>query len=360
MKASRRIFVLHTWFGLVAGLFIFVFFCTGSIIVFREELNVWQNPHLFRVEPRDHALSFNELYTQAKQQVPDLYLYSFRYIPRAPDETIEMRVYDPVQNDYPLLYLNPYTGDVLGVERNSIYDILLHLHYTFYLGRIGELMAAIFALCLLGSIITGTIVYRKFFFKALLFRIPLSFQNWRFAMSGLHRLLGSWALLFNLVLAFSGFYMMLYAFDFSEHFKSQSSLFESEPPLVMQNLDSLINRTTGIIPNFKLHYVDFPRKKDDPIRITGKSNALLFGDYNNAVSFNYETGEVKEIFREEELTNLEKFEYALYTLHYGQYGGISIKVLYSFFALAGVVITVSGFSLWYRRKITIFQNRKNW
>jgi uncharacterized iron-regulated membrane protein len=357
MKASRRIFVLHTWFGLIAGLFVFIFFCTGSIIVFREELNTWQNPHLFRVEPQAKALSYNELYTKAKQQVPELYLYSFRYLPQAADETIEMRVHDPVQKDYPLLYLNPYTGDVLGVERNSLYDVLLHLHYTFYLGRVGELLAAIFALCLLGSVITGVIVYRKFFFKALLFRIPISFKNWRFAMSGLHRLLGSWSLLFNILLSFSGFYMMMYAFNFSEHFKSPSLLVESKPPIVKQNIDSLILKTSNLISDFQLHYVDFPRKENDPIRITGKSKAWLFGDYNNAVAFDYQSGEIKEIFKEENLTSQEKFEYALYTLHYGQYGGMTIKVIYSFFALAGVVITVSGFSLWYRRKSKMFYVR---
>jgi uncharacterized iron-regulated membrane protein len=177
-------------------------------------------------------------------------------------------------------------------------------------------------------------------------------------MSGLHRLLGSWSLLFNIVLAFSGFYMMLYAFNFSEHFKSPSLLVESKPPLVTQNIDSLITKAASIIPDFKLHYVDFPRKADDPIRITGKSKAWLFGDYNNAVAFDYQTGAVKEIFREEALTNKEKFEYALYTLHFGQYGGMTIKVLYSFFALAGVVLTISGFSLWYRRKIRLLTSAR--
>lgn len=34
---------------------------------------------------------------------------------------------------------------MLGTTFRSAYDVLLKLHYTFYLGRVGELLAAIFA-----------------------------------------------------------------------------------------------------------------------------------------------------------------------------------------------------------------------
>jgi uncharacterized iron-regulated membrane protein len=347
-RLNRKIFKLHAWLGLSSGIFILIFFLTGSVIVFRSELNTWENPHLFTVKPAGRYLPYDQLYRAAQQQCPDVYLYSFRYIPQKPDETIEMRIYDPQTDSYPLLYLNPYTGKVLGIERNSLYDILLTLHYKFYLGRVGELMAGIFALSLLGSVLTGTIVFRRFFFRALIFRIPLSFKNWRFAMSGLHRVIGCWALLFNLVLAFSGFYMMLYAFNFKEHFRKQNTAV-APPPRVTVNLDSLIHVAGTTIPGFEFYYLDFPRQPGDALRVTGKSKAWLFGDYNNAVSFDYQSGAVREIFREEALTPAQKFEYALYTLHYGQYGGTSIKLLYSFFGMASAILTLSGFFLWYRR-----------
>lgn len=95
-RASRILFSVHSWLGLVAGVFILTFFLTGSVIVFRKELNRWQHPHLHTVTelPGDY-LSYEELYQQAKQQQPELYLYSFRYIPQNRKETIELRIYDP-------------------------------------------------------------------------------------------------------------------------------------------------------------------------------------------------------------------------------------------------------------------------
>lgn len=351
MRLSRWIFRVHSWLGLLAGLFILSFFLTGATIVFREELNKAENPHLFIVEEQGEYLSYDTLFRLAVQQSPTLYLYSYRYIPEQKDETIEMRVYDPASKKYPLLYLNPYNGRVLGVENSSIYDTLLTLHYQFFLGKIGEFIAALFALALLGSLLTGVIVYRKFFWKAILFRIPLSFKNWRVGASNLHRLIGSWALVFNFVLAFSGFYMLLYVFDVKSHFTPAGAEVEGPPPQVSVNVDEMIAKASTIIDGFEFHYLDFPRKKTDYLRVTGKSKAWLFGDYNNAVAFDYTTGEVKEIFREEDLTPREKFEYALYTLHYGQYGGMAVKILYSFFAMASALLTISGFVLFYRRTV---------
>ena len=210
MRLSKRLFRIHSWLGLVSGACVLVFFVTGAILVFGVELNRWERPDLFKVSPQGTYQSYDALYRSALQQRPAYFIYSLRYIPQKSDETIEMRIYDPKSKEYGLLSQNPYTGEILGESFNStVYDILLKLHYTFYLGRVGELLAGIFALALLGSVFTGAIVYRKNIGKVLLFRVKLKLTNWRILSSGLHRILGVWALLFNVILGFSGFYMML-------------------------------------------------------------------------------------------------------------------------------------------------------
>jgi uncharacterized iron-regulated membrane protein len=260
-----------------------------------------------------------------------------------------MRIYNPKTDQYGLLYANVYTGKVLGVTYNSYFDILLTLHYTFYLEKIGELLAAIFALCFLGSIMTGIYVYRKHLWKAMLFQVRISWKNWRKASSGLHRVIGVWALFFNFILAFSGFYMMLYAFDLKAQFGAESSLKPVYPPVFKINLDTLIANTEKEIGG-KFNYLDFPREETQPITIyTSGKSFWLFGDLTNYMKYNYVTGETLKVFRPADLSFWEKFEYSLYTLHFGQYGGLSIKLLYSFFGLASSVLSITGFLLYYRR-----------
>jgi len=38
-------------------------------------------------------------------------------------------------------------------------------------------------------------------------------------------------------------------------------------------------------------------------------------------------------------------------LHYGQYGGKTIKLLYSFFALASALLTITGVILFYKKRL---------
>lgn len=350
-RTSRFLFSIHSWLGLIAGIFILSFFLTGSVIVFRKELNEWQHPHLHSVKESGRYLSYNELYQKAKEQSPDLYLYSFRYIPQTPMETIEMRVYHPQKKEYGLLYLNPYNGKVLGTTwNNSLYDLLLTMHYTFFLGKVGELLAGIFALALIGSVITGIIVYRKHIGRMLTFRLKMKWRNWRMASSNLHRIIGVWALLFNLVLSVSGFYMMLYAFDLKAQFGSNASSSVATPPVVRQNLDSLIQKGEALLKDGKFYYLDFPRNEGEPITIYTNGGFWLWGDYNNKVEFDNATGKERRIFHQSQMSGKEKMEYALYTLHYGQYGGKGIKLLYSLFGLSGAVLSITGFALWYRKK----------
>ncbi len=349
MFTARKIYALHQWLGFIAGVFILLFFLTGAVIVFRDELNKWENPHLFIVQPQAKRMPYEEIYRKVQAQVPDVYLYSFRYLPKAAEETIEMRVYR--NGEYPLLYVNPYTGQVLGIENNSWYDILIRLHYTFYLKTTGELLAGIFALALLGSVLTGLYVYRKSIGKVLLFRIALNGKNWRTLTSSIHRIVGVWALLFNLVLASSGFYMMWYAFDPGYHTNSASTTKVEPPPAIQTNVDSLIRQTARLIPGIEVNYIDFPRTTGDRLSVRGDlPGGWLWGETSNYVAYDPNSGQVDTIFKESDLSASEKIEYALYTLHYGQYGGKAIKILYAFFGFAGALLTISGFILWWRHQ----------
>ncbi|WP_128548248.1 PepSY-associated TM helix domain-containing protein [Larkinella soli] len=351
MKTGRQIFLLHSWAGLIAGGFILIFFLTGAVIVFREELNLREHPHLLRVKPAGTPLPYRTLYERVRSQVTDTWLYSFRTLPRRPEETIEMRIYQPSTRRYGLLYVNPYNGRVLGQTFDSLYDQLLSLHYTFWLGKVGELLAAVFALALLASVVSGLYVYRKSLLKVLLFRIGGRWTSWAGISSRLHRILGVWGLFFYLLLALSGFWMVKHALNLPSHFGNGLSPGEAAPPPAIRvDLDRLVRQTRQWFGG-RIQNISFPREKDGTIQIyaTAHGQTWLYGEYASYAEFDGTTGAVRTIFREQDLTAFERFEYALYTLHFGQYGGWPVKLLYCIFSLSGAVLTLTGFLLWYRR-----------
>ncbi len=143
---------------------------------------------------------------------------------------------------------------------------------------------------------------------------------------------------------------MIYAFDLKTQFGSNASTSITTPPTVLQNLNSLIQKNEVLLQDGHFHYHDFPRNEGEPITVYTNGGFWLWGDFHNKVEFDNETGAVQRSFRQSQMRAKEKMEYALYTLHYGQYGGKGIKLVYSFFCLGGSLLSITGFLLWYRRK----------
>jgi uncharacterized iron-regulated membrane protein len=57
------------------------------------------------------------------------------------------------------------------------------------------------------------VVYRKFIWKVLTFRVKVNRKNWRTISSDLHRIVGVWSLALNVIVFFTGFWMNLFAFE---------------------------------------------------------------------------------------------------------------------------------------------------
>ena len=57
MDVRSALVRLHRWAGLTIALFLVVAGLTGSVLVFREELDAWANPDLFASPARGRVLS---------------------------------------------------------------------------------------------------------------------------------------------------------------------------------------------------------------------------------------------------------------------------------------------------------------
>jgi uncharacterized iron-regulated membrane protein len=207
MKAGRKLFQLHSLLGLVTGMLLLVISLSGSVLVFHEEIDHALNPDLLTVPVAGPRLPLNQLYAQAAGRHPSAEAIRFRRLPLRAGQALEMNVTEA--GKYTLLYLDPYTGRVVGERQRYTFlvDWLLRLHYSLFLGGTGEFVVALLAVALLGSVITGLFIYRKYIWKVLLFRVPLTGKNWRVLSSGLHRIVGVWSLLFNVLIAVTGFYL---------------------------------------------------------------------------------------------------------------------------------------------------------
>ncbi|WP_406825512.1 PepSY-associated TM helix domain-containing protein [Pedobacter sp. KACC 23697] len=357
-RITKISFKLHGWVGLAAGIFFLLYGLSGSLLVFRHELERYFNPELHRLVPGQKKNPADELYRMVLRSHPNLKKLVLHDFPRDRFDSYEFMLYKRQQkladNYLYYVFVDPYSGKILregGYDQfsPSFLRWIYTLHYSLQLGVPGMLLTAIVGLVMLLSLITGTVIYRKHFWKALRFKAGLNFRSWRTGVSSLHRIIGVWALLFNIILFFTGFWML------KEYFSpamwtlpKQQANYE-----VAANIDSLMARACKTIPGFIPVAVTIPTVKDADILLRGQmpqtTNVLLQGKASG-ITFDAQTGEMKDKKVIDEQGLSERLEYMAYALHTGVFGGDILKWVYVIFGLTPGFLSISGALLWLKRK----------
>jgi uncharacterized iron-regulated membrane protein len=349
-KRIKLIFKIHSLIGLFVGLLLLVISLSGSMLVFYEEIDLYLNPELLKVEARSEKVSLNKVYITIQEHYPEAENIRFRHLPTSQENSIEMNIVK--EGSYFLVYVDPYTGNIIGERERFTFlvDWLLRFHYSLFAEETGEMIVALLGLLLVISVVTGIIVYRKYIVKVLLFRVPLRLKNWRQGASELHRIVGVWSLIFNLMIAITGFYMLSHIFLPSFYEEHEEDLVK-RPIELKISLEKLIAKAGEELPEFVPYSITVPSDSMAPITITGgvKDTNPLSSAYSSFVSFNQHTGEIVTVYDIRRQAFTSQLDKSMYPLHFGNYGGILIKILYSVLGLTPSFLAITGFLLWWRQ-----------
>ena len=161
----RRFFVwLHRYVGLALALFLVIEGATGSLLAFKLDLANLLDPRLVaqRPSPQAQPLDLATLFERAEAIVPNVKVVGTWYAPR--DDQVSVRVEartdpatgEPYHLDYDLMWLDPWTGNVLGWTDKlgfnehglvaNVMPFIYELHSSLALGQTGVWILAIVAL----------------------------------------------------------------------------------------------------------------------------------------------------------------------------------------------------------------------
>lgn len=355
---TKIAFKLHGWLGLSAGIFFVLFGVTGSMLMFRQDLDRHFNPELHVLKTASHQVSVDQIYRMLVRTHPNLKKIVLHDFPADAHDSYEFMLYKNQQNiteNYLYyVFVDPYNGKILK-EGNyqdfspSFLRWLYSFHYSLQLGFPGKLFTAIIGLVMLLSLITGTIIYRKHFWDALRFKAGLNFKNRRTAVSALHRLIGVWSMLFTAVLFFTGFWLNI------DQFKPISwQLYKPhQNTLVKANIDDLIKRSIKTVPGFKPIAVNIPADGDQEVLVRGSmpnTPFFLLQGKPSGILFDGESGRLKIIKHINNQPFATRFNWEVYQLHIGAFGGNFIKWLYVVLGLMPGILSVTGALLWLRKR----------
>jgi uncharacterized iron-regulated membrane protein len=255
------------------------------------------------------------------------------------------------------VYVNPYTGVVQGATGWLNVQRLFHdPHRRLYMPWIGGLyLISFFGFILLGSLITGLLVYKRWWQG--LFRLRTD-NGWRVFWGDTHRLVGVWWLWFLAIIAVTGMWY------FVEQAMLQTgrglTIERASPAIDEAKLASLgptptplgIGRYVAIgqeaLPGLDVKTIGLPNAPLEPVYVDGQASARLVRDYANHVLLDPVDGAVLRVQKAEDLSPAYRWLDTVDPLHFGSFGGLPTKLLW---AVSGVLTsgpTFTGSWLWLR------------
>ncbi len=329
-------------------MFILAISVSGSILVFDDSIDEAVYTREARLEAPTQVLHIDKSFQWVRAQNPgwDVRIPS---LPTSPDQAL---LYELRQGQFrKWVFVHPETGQEVATvpqAHNRLTYVLLNLHYNLLSGTPGKIAVLLVGVALLLLTVTGFILYRKSIVKVLTFRQKVSFKSRRSLYSGLHRVIGVWALAFNLLICVTGLSLAITVVNSA--LKGGNK--EIAVPQVTASVDAAVAEARAAYPDFVITYVRFPTSADGKLQLLGHlhSDPSYYGKLYSKVQVNYQTGELEDAYFLRDQPWLDRFLTVLHPIHFGDYAGLAVKILYSFFGLMPGLLSVSGFVIWYYRQ----------
>ncbi|TMI69372.1 MAG: PepSY domain-containing protein [Bacteroidetes bacterium] len=343
------VFTIHSVAGLLSGLFILIMSLSGAALVFRDELNRLEYPPEI-LRANSPVIAIDSCYNNLKKEFPGAEVSSCRL---APNNRLSFlfTIYDSsYKNGREALkvFVQPQNGSIQKTEGADVSFVnrLGRLHSSLFLGKKGEWLLGFFSVVFLISILTGLVQYRRNAWAV------LSFRKKFFRRGNLHQCIGVWALIFNLMIGITGFWMQRYVFK-KEFYgtTSYTQVLKSSPSLFFP-LDSSLMNLKMKYPGFTPHVIYFAQSKKGSTAIYGSrsSNSFIHSkDFADAI-FLDSSGLVSFTAFVNEVDASNRYDIINAQVHYGQYGGLPVKIIYFVFGLTGGLLSITGFLLWLKRR----------
>jgi uncharacterized iron-regulated membrane protein len=366
----KTLFKWHSYLALVAMIPVLVISITGSILVFKVEIDSWLRPHhmVASVEFNNETLapkrlSLDTLMSNVQTAYPDYILAGWELFDvnhQSTDPSADMRTdtayaIKKYTDTWYKIYIDQYSGEVLSQPKHMehyITDWLLELHYAFLLHFSGTVIGAIFGLILLFLGISGIILYRHFWRRLFTLRFQAAK---RILFSDLHKMVGIFSSPVLIVIAFTGVYWNV---SIILHEALEHGFEEAHPPITEAyhspalSFESLRRQASDEIESFQSTYLAIPNEPEMDITFFGEVETVnpLISQYASTVTFDHKTGELLLAADIRDAGFLRKFDDSTRKLHFGYFAGIWSKLIWCIVGLSPVLLMLTGLYMYLLRK----------
>jgi len=365
-------FSCHVYMALIFGLFFSILGLTGSLSVYREEIDTFLNSDLRIEAESDQTLSLDKIFAQIKKSHPNRHGAWTLEMPSAANRVITAWFENPkesVDQFYaPLMVaVNPYTGQVIKSRfwGDTLTTWILDLHTHLHFGTSGRTMVASLAGLLSLSILSGLYLWWPGLqHLAQILRIRQRAGLMTLLMDS-HRLLGSISAIGLLLLAFTGFHLAYPAL--LESLTDSSGMGHGdEGPTVRStaipnnkpiSIEEAVLVARGLFPSSEVRRITTPAGELGTYRINLRQKQELNQHHPfTSVWVDRWSGQIRAVNNPSQFSAGQTFTTWQWPLHTGEAFGETGRLLTFMAGFTPLILWLSGLTHWLYRK-NIIQDR---
>ena len=365
---------IHKWTSLICTVFLLANCLTGLPLLFEDQIDHWVNPHVYAALPAGtRTASLDRLAATSRQMYPGQIISSMFIDDDEPQVYVWMAPSwakleaDPKSEHF--IRFDARTAQVLeqskppGERRMDVMDVVAGLHEDLFIDLPGELFLGLMALLFVVAIVSGVVLYGPFM-KRLEFGTVRRERSSRVKWLDLHNLLGVVTVAWALVVGATGVMNELAdpLFALWQRTDVQAMLApwrrESAPTAAqLASVQGALETARHTLPGDVVTSVVFPGSESGSAYhyvLWAKGATPLEARLFNPVLVDART---------DRLTGVVEMPWYLRTLevcrplHFGDYGGLPLKVLWALLDLVTIVVLCSGLYLWLSRRRSPIERR---
>lgn len=355
----RAVLKGHSGLGLAFAALLYLVCLTGTISVFANEFQRWENPRVDLMEALSPQAA-QKAYREALRRTEGPVEHVFILMPSEdrPWPTLRVDGEDGSQTTW----IADRNGRLTGEQREGWTKFITRLHINLHLPQSwGIFIVGLTGVALLSSLISGVLAHPRIFRDA--FHLRLGGSR-RLQEADLHNRIGVWGLPFHLVVSLTGALLGLstiiigaiglavfqgdtakvYAIFTPPHPPEDA---RAAPPIA---IDPLFARVMKASPDGRISYVFVEHP-------TERGAAVLFettdgsGRLADADSYAFDrTGRLYHAQKADQANIGQQILASLAPLHFGWYGGTIIKLAYALLGLGLSYLAAGGVYIWLARK----------
>jgi uncharacterized iron-regulated membrane protein len=370
-KNIKRWFFIHRWSSLICTLFLLILCLTGLPLIFGDEIDGWLNPHPpYEVLPATTPMAdLDRVVHTAQGRYPGEIVTSLFIDDDEPQIIASLSTsWAETMKDHSdsthFIRFDARTARVLedggaaAAPKETFIGVMLDLHRSLFAGLPGELFMGFMGLLFVLAILSGVLLYGPFM-KKLDFGTVRKQRATRLKWLDLHNLLGIVTLAWTAVVGITGVINELSTPLFGlwqmTDVRAMLKPYQGMPaprPEEFHSVQAVFDTAQSVLPGMKVTSVVFPGApfaSSQHYLLWAKGSTPLRSRLFTPVLVDARTGRLAAIVK---MPGYLRALEVSRPLHFGDYGGMPLKVIWAIFDVITIVVLISGIYLWWvRRKL---------